>query len=102
MSLAPKGPLETLIFMAIIDLSLPSAKTSFSTHRTVVISHNKAHLQLGTKCANCNGVLSRNLEIQRFDIVLKLLHFQIRQNDDNLNLTKFATLNAVIGNRTSP
>lgn len=73
MRLAPKGPLETLIFTAIIDLSLPSANTSFSTHRTVMISHNKAHLQLGTKCTTCDGVLSRSLEIQRFDICIEAL-----------------------------
>ena len=56
--LAPTGPLETFFTAIITELLLPSANTSFNTHRTLVISRDKAQLQLGNKFANCNSTSS--------------------------------------------
>lgn len=68
---APRGPLGTLIVMSIIEL-LTLANTSCNTYRTLVMSHNKAHLPLDAKCAKLDHVsYSAMLNIKKFDIVLK-------------------------------
>ena len=72
MSFSPRGPLGTLIVMLIIDLLLPLGKTCCNTSRTLVISHNKAHLPLDAKLDHVSYCAMLN--IKRFDILLKCYH----------------------------
>ena len=98
--LASRGSLETLILTSIIASLLTSVKTSVDINRTFVISHSKAHFQLGPECIKRNSVsYCTILNTKRFDVALKCFYFTIMKSDHNVNLIVDIKLKAVSGNR---
>ena len=96
MSFSPRGPMGTLIVMLIIDLLLPPRNTSCITSRTLVISHNKAHLPLDAKCTKLDHVsYCAMLNIKRFDITLKCYHSKIRKSGDSISVNVVIVLSMV-------
>lgn len=81
MSFTPRGTLEMLKFMSIIDILLLPGNTSFNTDGK---SYSKAQFLLDAKCAKCDSVsYCKILNTKVFDVAL-ILH----QSDSTFKIMK--------------